>query len=343
MRLLDDPFDLRSRIGVDLPASALLRPSSSMFALQIRKSPLNSIASVMTPDGIVSLVLEVPAIPSLTTEDVAQQIAAQRPPIESFTTEFLPLNSSETRIGDEDGRPWWAAVGTIEDVASQPRRNESVEPIAVFHDRTPYTPFKTLLDSFSDQRESKIRKKTYLSYRIRLAYILASSFLHFHCAGHPVEYFSKSLYYFLDSGVQPDPTGRPGLAQGSVTPYIRLRAIGAAPPSKSSSSLFSAAAETTSIDQIMVQGLGVLLCEVGRWMPVDSAEDWQSMSAAARTEKIGLLKCATVEYFGVVNACLEFTPLETETAAVHGVWLETNVVQPLRHILDTLPSDFQRA
>jgi hypothetical protein len=192
-----------------------------------------------------------------------------------------------------------------------------------------------------DPVESKIMEKTYLIYRIRLAFTLASSFMHFIYAGYPLEYLSKSLYYYIDSNTQLEPLDTRVLAQRCICPYVQLRAIGAFPSSKSFSSLLSGAVETASKDQIMVQRLGVLLCEVGRWKPASSAEDWRSLTSAARIQKVDLLKCATVGYFNIVHACLEFAPGDVWTTDSQVAWLDANVVKPLRHILESLPPEFQ--
>jgi hypothetical protein len=340
MMLMDSPFELRLKIGGDMPASALLRQSSSMFAFKLLEKPFGDTTSETThQNDIISLLFEVPSHDH-SNEDLEQQIEAERPQIKNFATKFLPIGNPENETEDPESRPWWAAIGTIKSITSRPQRSEP-NPIAVFHDRHVYIRSKTLLQSFVDPEESKIIGKTYLIYRIRLAFTLASSFMHFILAGYPMEYLSQSLFYYNDSTSQLEPFDTLVLAERSIYPYVQLRAIGAFPSSKSFSSLLSGSVESASKDQIMVQQLGVLLCEVGRWKPISSAKDWRSRASAARIQKTDLIKCVTVGYFNVVHSCLEFTPQDVWTNDAQVVWLNANVVQPLRHILNSLPPEFQ--
>jgi hypothetical protein len=121
---------------------------------------------------------------------------------------------------------------------------------------------KTLLQSFTDPTESKIVERTYLIYRLRLPYVLASSLLYFVSEGYPLDYLFHCLCYYSESTTQSQPTGTRDIALQRVSSYIQLLAVGASTSSMSSSSLFNASAGTVGKDQIMVHNLGVLLYEV---------------------------------------------------------------------------------
>ncbi|KAI9774400.1 MAG: hypothetical protein M1840_004294 [Geoglossum simile] len=338
MMLHDDPFDFHSLINSNLPATALLRPSSSMFAFRLEKASSGTQAPRQNDNA--ALLFEVPSFGE-TSEDVDKQIEDERPRIESFAGELISVESLGVGGEDPDRKPWWAAIGTIKDVVGSPKPSETDKPIAVFHDRTTYAPSKTLWQSFTDPTESKVMEKTYLIFRVHLAYILASSFMHFVSAGYPLDYSSKSLHYFSDSKTNPQLVSTLQLARKRKSPYVQLRAVGASQLPESFSSILADAVETASNAQITVQKLGVLLFEVGVWKPVSVAEDWRSRSAEARIKKVELLKCATTGYFNVVHVCLEFATSETWTTDAQVAWLNFNVVQPLRRVLDSLPLDFQ--
>jgi Prion-inhibition and propagation len=338
MMLHDNPFDFHSLIGNSLPATALLRPSSSMFAFQLKKA--SSDTQTLHQNDNVALLFEVPSSDG-SSEDVDKQIENERPRIESFAGEFISAESLGADGEDPDRKPWWAAIGTIKDVVSPPQPSKTAKSIAVFHDRMTYTQSKTLWQSFTDSTESKIMEKTYLIFRVHLAYILASSFTYFVSAGYPLDYSSKSLRYYSDSKTNPQLMSTLQLAQMRKSPYVQLRAVGASHFPGSFSSILADAMETASDAQIIVQKLGVLLFEVGVWNPVSSAEDWRSLCAAARIRKVELLKCATTGYFNVVHACLEFATRDTWTTGDQVAWLNFNIVQPLRRIFESLPLEFQ--
>lgn len=343
MMLLESPFELRSRMGESLPTEALLRASSSMFPFKILKNPAKvGVGSAPLPQDNISLIFEVPS-PEQKSEDVKRQVG-ERPMIESFAGSFPPPAGPENEGDENDNRPWWAVIGIINDIAASTKDNEPSEPISIFHDRATYIQTKTLQASFTDPVDAKFMGNIYLAYRLRLAYVLASSFIYFVLADYPLDFFSKSLFYYSESATEPGPDlpDLRVLAESRVSPYVQLRAIGAMPTPKSFSSILTSAVDPASKDQIIVHRLGVLLCEVGRWKPVGSSstEDWRSLSSEASTQAVDLVRCAPIGYRKVVQSCLEFTPKEIGTVHALVSWLESNVVLPLRGALDGLGPEF---
>lgn len=342
MMLLESPFELRSRMGESLPTEALLRASSSMFPFKILKNSAKVKGVPSTPQENISVIFEVPS-QEQTSEDVKLQVG-ERPMFESFTGSFLPAVGPDNEVEENDDRPWWAVIGIINDIATSTKDNQPNEPISIFHDRATYIQTKTLQASFIDPVQSKIMGNTYLIYRLRLAYVLASSFMYFVLADYPLDYFSKSMIYYSESAIEPgpEPPDLRVLAESRVSPYVQLRVIGATPAPKSFSSILTSAVDQASKDQIIVHRLGVLLCEVGRWKPIGSSliEDWRSLSSEARIQAVDLLRCATTGYHEVVDTCLQFTPREIGTVHALVSWLESNVVLPLRRSLDELGPEF---
>ncbi|KAJ6032647.1 hypothetical protein N7540_003379 [Penicillium herquei] len=333
MMLLNDPFELWSIINEELPKNSLLRPMSSIFAFHLLKAPFKS--STLEPDGengVLSLLFEVPTV-GKTNKTLNERVKTERPAIDSFAQPFP--------TGEKDyahSIPVWTAIGNVSDIVSKAHSHDRDEPIAVFRDRTSYVPSKTLQQSFNAPHVTRIGEIQYLRYRLRLACIIASSFTHFAFSKYPLDFASKSLYYYDDSAMLSSPDGE-SMNQKIMCPFIQLR-VGAFPFTSTSSSVLSRSAETTNHDQVTVQKLGVLLCEVGRWKPVSALEDWSSVSAAAQIARSELTKNVPLEYYNVVRSCLQFAPDESRSINALTSWLENNVVFPLRRTLENLSPDY---
>ena len=213
-----------------------------------------------------------------------------------------------------------------------------------------YVRSKTLQEALKDPVESHLRIVKFVLHRIRLAYVLAVSFLHFVLVGTPLDCHAGLLQYYSDHGSQKQSQGQSQnhplqdheLAAQRIAPYYQLKAIGSAVHCQSSAGLLITVGEPVGEDQIKVQKLGVLLYEVGMWKTVaTNAEDWRSRSAAARSEKSELLKCLPAYCFNAVHACLDWTPQDFEDSDGLANWLNAMVVSPLRQALESLSKEFQ--
>lgn len=132
---------------------------------------------------------------------------------------------------------------------------------------------------------------THLSYRLRLAYILASSLTYFIVADYPVNYISTFLVYYFESV-----SGSPDVHhffESRLSPYVLLSPSEPAP--RSLTSIVRNAVNSFNNEQRLLHELGVLLCEVARWDPVriDAAavaennptnhpDHWRSLASKAK-------------------------------------------------------------
>lgn len=191
---------------------------------------------------------------------------------------------------------------------------------------------------------------THLSYRLRLAYILASSLTYFFVAKYPIDYKSESLIYYSES--TSDSSDVYDLAESRLSPYVVLSDPESAPRSLTSI-ILKDAINSFNNEQRRLHGLGVLLCEVARWEPIviDAAavaennpindrDHWRSLALRARVLSIDLVRCSTSGYQKVVNSCLNYVPHGEEAKEQIGEWLERNVVVPLKKEVDGLNPEF---